>query len=89
MTSIRRRSLIRGSVGIAAASALGRPFIANAQAKALGLSPAHDPANDGTFTFNRNSSYTFDPANRAVSGKYDFIGVVEHELSELRASAIE
>src|SRR4051812_29253175 len=31
--SMRRRSIIRGTVGVAAASALGRPFIANAQAK--------------------------------------------------------
>ena len=27
--------------------------------------------------------YTFDPANRAVSGAYDFIGVADHEISEV------
>src|SRR5215510_9707999 len=33
MITMRRRSLIRGSVGVAAASALARPYIANSQAK--------------------------------------------------------
>jgi hypothetical protein len=27
--------------------------------------------------------YTFDPSNRAVAGDYDFIGVAEHEISEV------
>jgi multiple sugar transport system substrate-binding protein len=33
MTSMRRRALFRGSVGLAGASILARPYIANAQAK--------------------------------------------------------
>jgi multiple sugar transport system substrate-binding protein len=33
MTSMSRRSLFRGSVGLAAATALARPYVANAQAK--------------------------------------------------------
>jgi hypothetical protein len=39
--------------------------------------------NDGTFTFGLNQSYTFDPNNRAVPAKADFIGVAEHEISEI------
>ncbi len=53
------------------------------EAKALGLRSATDPASDGTFTFGLGNSFTFDPNNRVVSGKYDFIGVVEHEFSEI------
>jgi hypothetical protein len=54
-----------------------------AQAKALGLRSANDPASDGTFTFGTGNTYTFDPNNRAVSGQFDFIGVAEHEISEI------
>ena len=53
-----------------------------AQAKALGL-VADNLSNDGTITFSNHIAYTFDPNNRAVAGEYDFIGVAEHELSEI------
>ena len=53
-----------------------------AQAKALSLI-ASDAVNDGTFTFGAGFSYTYDPSNRAVAGKYDFIGIAEHEVSEI------
>src|SRR4029077_15802043 len=36
-----------------------------------------------TFTFGGGFSYTYDPANRAVPGKIDFIGVAMHEFSEI------
>ncbi len=48
-------------------------LFARAQAKALGII-ASDATTDGTFTFGAGHSYTYDPANRAVSGKTDFIG---------------
>jgi hypothetical protein len=35
-----------------------------------------------TITFGVQS-YTFDPSNRAVVGEFDFIGVAEHEISEV------
>jgi len=53
-----------------------------AQAKALGVI-TDDGSRDGTFTFGAGRSYTFDPLNRAVAGKFDFIGVAEHEISEI------
>ena len=53
-----------------------------AQGKALGLI-ASDATSDGTFTFGAGFSYTYDPANRAVAGKFDFIGVAFHEISEI------
>lgn len=53
-----------------------------AQAKALGLI-ASDATSDGTFTFGAGFSYTYDPTNRAVAGKIDFIGVAFHEISEI------
>lgn len=55
--------------------------VARAQAKALGLRP-DDMANDGIFTFN-GSAFTYDPNNRAVPGKSDFIGLAMHEISEI------
>lgn len=54
-----------------------------AEARALGLSGAPSPASDGTYTFGLDRTYTFDPANRAAPGAYDFIGVTEHEISEV------
>src|SRR6266403_391072 len=57
-------------------------IVSTAEAKALGLAP-DDFSNDGTFTFGGGFSYTYDPANRAVSGKIDFIGVAMPEFSEI------
>jgi hypothetical protein len=63
-------------------------WIANAQAKALGPIGGFDyvqsfPDGDGSIYFESSVSYTFDPTNRAVLNKFDFIGVAEHELSEV------
>jgi hypothetical protein len=62
-------------------------WVTRAQAKALSLIPS-DSANDGTFIFglhpqNQNNPYTLDPNNRAVAGKFDFIGIAEQEISEV------
>src|SRR5579872_5610450 len=54
-----------------------------AEAKALGIFSGVNGASDGTMTFNPNQTYTYDPANRSVTGAYDFIGMVEHEFSEM------
>ena len=57
-------------------------MLSTAEAKALGVS-SDDFSNDGTFTFGGGFSYTYDPNNRAVPGKIDFIGVAMHEFSEI------
>src|ERR1700736_3533079 len=57
-------------------------MVTTAEAKALGLAQ-DDLSNDGTFTFGGGFNYTYDPANRAVPGKMDFIGVAMHEFSEI------
>jgi hypothetical protein len=56
------------------------------EGKALGLVTANDSHDDGAFAFNgtnETADYTFDPFDRAVSKEYDFIGIAEHEVSEL------
>jgi hypothetical protein len=56
-----------------------------AEAKALGVlnvSPTATNA-DGEIGFATNVAYAFDATNRAVAGKFDFIGVALHELSEV------
>jgi hypothetical protein len=64
-------------------------WIARAEAKALNILPppcnvpTNSPSEDGQIYFDSTKSYTFDPTNRAVSGKFDFIGVAEHEISEV------
>jgi hypothetical protein len=64
----------------------GAPFfLSTAQAKALGQRSATNPSSDGTFTFGAGITYTFDPAHRAVAGAFDFIGVAEHEFTEIMA----
>ena len=55
----------------------------SAEAKALGLLAAADPGLDGTVYFGGGNPYTYDPANRKVVGKYDFIGIAIHEISEV------
>lgn len=55
-----------------------------AEAKVLGLPGigANDPGEDGAVGFAASVPYAFSPTNRAVAGKFDLIGVMEHELSE-------
>jgi hypothetical protein len=60
----------------------GNFVVSYPNAKALGLVP-DDLFEDGTFTFSNALSYTFDPNNRAVAGKFDWIGIAEHEVSEI------
>jgi hypothetical protein len=54
-----------------------------AEARALGLYAPTDSTSDGTVTFGAGWDYTFDPNNRGVVGDFDFIGVAEHEISEV------
>jgi hypothetical protein len=61
----------------------GAFWLTRPQSKALGQLLGTSVVNDGTFTFNTSYSYTFDPAHRAVSGEIDFIGIAEHEISEI------
>jgi hypothetical protein len=59
--------------------------IPSSEAKALSISGVNpnDPSQDGSVGFATNVNYTFDPNNRTVAGKFDFIGVAEHELTEI------
>src|SRR5262249_16390106 len=63
----------------------GATFVLNvAQSQLLGFLPANSPpVNAGAIYFDSTLPYTFDPNNRAVAGKIDFIAGAEHELSEL------
>jgi len=60
-------------------------WVPRAQVKVLGLPFAspNDSTLDGEIDFASTVNYTFDPTNRAVGGKYDFIAVAEHEISEV------
>jgi hypothetical protein len=64
-------------------------WIARAESKALNILPppcnvgTNSSSEDGQVYFDSGKIYTFDPTNRAVSGKFDFIGVAEHEISEV------
>jgi len=65
-------------------------FIPNAEAKALGLHPQNAFVQgpngqnyDGIFTFNSTYSYSFNESAPPSSGGYDFIGLAEHEFSEI------
>ena len=53
-----------------------------AEEKALGFLGASTTEKDATITLSSSSTFTFDPNNRSVSGSYDAIGVLEHEISE-------
>lgn len=65
--------------------------VTTANAKALNLNTFGSPnASDGAVGFSSSYQWTFDPNNRAVPNEYDFIGVAEHEISEVmgRQSAL-
>jgi len=75
------------SLGVVDPTPAGSEFVlAKAQRKALGLAP-DDLTTDGTFLFSTTADYTFDPNNRQVPGKFDFIGIAEHEISEIMGRA--
>ena len=56
-------------------------LMSTAEAKALSLLKYN--GTDGFVGFDRTASWTFDPSNRSVPGKFDFVGVAEHEISEV------
>lgn len=70
------------SLGVTDPTGGGDFLVSSAEAKALGYTI---PSNvmDGTVTFGAGWTYTFDPNNRAVSGKFDLIGIAEHEITEV------
>lgn len=57
--------------------------ITYAESRTMGYASAVDSQQDGSIYFESGVNYTFDPTNRAVAGDFDFIGVAEHELSEV------
>jgi hypothetical protein len=71
------------SLGLADPTGGGSFVFSTANAKALGLWDPNAAALDGVFTFGSGLNYTYDPLNRAVAGDFDFIGVAEHEISEI------
>ena len=58
-------------------------FVTSAEEKALGLISANSSGVDGWVGLSSSASYTFDPQHRAVSGDYDAIGILEHEITEV------
>ena len=62
----------------------GLIYLASAEEKALGLMSANATGVDGVMGFAADPNgtlFTYDPTNRAVAGKYDLIGVAEHEIT--------
>jgi Dockerin type I domain len=57
--------------------------LSRAQGKALGLTIGDGSALDGSVGFDKTATYTFDPNNRSVAGKVDFIGLAGHEITEV------
>ena len=59
-------------------------WVTSAEAKALGIWTGGNTGIDGSMGFAADPNgtvYTYDPNARGVSGKYDLIGIVEHELT--------
>ena len=57
-------------------------FATDSELTALGFNLGNPV--DGTVELNSNlSEFTFSPTDRAVSGEYDAIGALEHEISEV------
>jgi hypothetical protein len=65
----------------------GSWFVPLPEARVLGIYPSSNSVVDGQVGFATNVNYTFDPNNRSVPGRYDFIGVAQHELTEILGRA--
>ena len=64
----------------------GHWLVVPAEAKAMGLSgnPNDTTTSDGSVGFAADVTYNFNPTNRAADfNSYDFIGVAEHEITEV------
>lgn len=75
---------IVSNMGLADPTNGGTIYVASAQEKALGMMSANNTALDGTMGFAADPNgtlFTYDPDARAMGGKYDLIGVVEHEIT--------
>ena len=59
-------------------------YVSDSELEALGLAQDIPPGTtvDGYVGLSDSASFTYNPDDRAVSGHYDAIGVLEHEISE-------
>jgi hypothetical protein len=59
-------------------------WVSDALAKVFGLGsePGYTDPEDGFVALSSKYAFTYDPNDRSVSGKYDAIGVLEHEITE-------
>jgi hypothetical protein len=57
--------------------------MSRAEEKALGLFIDNTSTIDGSVGFSTTAPFDYDPNDRGVAGQYDFVGVVEHEISEV------
>ncbi|QUD89093.1 VCBS repeat-containing protein [Phenylobacterium montanum] len=62
----------------------GRFWVTDAQAAVYGLGsePGYTDPVDGFVSLSSSASFTYDPNARVVSGSYDAIGVLVHEITE-------
>ena len=75
-------TLAAASLGAADPTDGGNFLLPTADAKALGLLSGYDGL-DGYIGFSSTYPFTYNPSNRSVAGDYDFIGVAEHEMTEV------
>ena len=59
----------------------GTFLIADPEAMALGFSVP--TGTNGIFYFGLGNNFNYSTTNRAIPGKFDFVGVAEHEISEI------
>jgi len=57
--------------------------VLRANAKALGLIAADDPASDGIVIIDSGTTWDFDPSNGITPGQRDFVGVATHEIGHM------
>jgi hypothetical protein len=57
--------------------------ITSANAKALGIRAAADPASDGSITFNSNFDWDTDPTDGIDPNLYDLVGAAGHEMGHI------
>lgn len=74
---------VPGSQYLPASDPYGQMAMTTAESKALGLAPANGSNTDGYVGFSSSLPFSFDPTTGVAPGTYDFVGVAEHEISEV------
>ncbi|MGE9295381.1 MAG: NF038122 family metalloprotease [Puniceicoccales bacterium] len=79
-TNENQNSNVRQGVNTSTATINTTMLVSRANQKALGALAPHDPGNDASLRVSSSFDWDFDRSDGIEPGKYDFVGVMMHEI---------